>query len=46
METGEAKGNTGCILVSEKVLTYGTFAASRDLSIYPNKFKKIQGIIP
>jgi hypothetical protein len=27
--------------IAERVLTNGTFAASRDLSVYPNKFKEI-----
>jgi hypothetical protein len=27
--------------IAERVLTYGTFAASRDLSMYPNKFKEM-----
>jgi hypothetical protein len=27
--------------IAEKVSTYGTFAASRDLSMYPNKFKEM-----
>jgi hypothetical protein len=28
-------------LIVEKVLTYGTFAVSRDLSKYPDKFKEM-----
>jgi hypothetical protein len=28
-------------LIVEKVSTYGTFAVSRDLSKYPNKFKEM-----
>jgi hypothetical protein len=27
--------------IAERVSTYGTFAASRDLSMYPNKFKEM-----